>query len=126
MKHCNQGAKPLQGFGGAATKCKGLRAQPPRCRGLEGRSPPKVQSVRRAQSQDVGGPGGSAPWVYSRDPESSAPRDTLNYVVNRKVRATAAMTYTTIKSPYGGTMEVNPGFGPPTLTKVRHPLPLKG
>ena len=28
MKHCNQAANPLQGFGSAAAKCTGMRPSP--------------------------------------------------------------------------------------------------
>ena len=49
MKHCIQGAKPLQGFGGAAPMCRGLVAQFTRFIKF-GAQPPKVQRVQRAQT----------------------------------------------------------------------------
>ena len=50
MKRRNQKTTPHT-CAGAAPKCRDLRAQPLRCKGLEGRSPPGATSAE-----------GAAPW----------------------------------------------------------------
>jgi len=46
VNHWNQVAKPLQGLGTAASKCRGLNAQPPRCREFGKRSPQRCNAFR--------------------------------------------------------------------------------
>ena len=58
VKHCNQGAKPLEGIGRAASKCSGLGPQPP------GGAAPKAERVWGAQRTKMQGVrGAQLPWM---------------------------------------------------------------
>ena len=92
MKHCNQGTKLLQWFGGADPKCRGLGAQHPMCSGLVD-----------AASQGAEGPRAQLPGMErglrscnflkkcdgskERQPPKDSPMDTLpeehRYMVHR-------------------------------------------
>ena len=80
MQHCNEGAKPLQGFGGAAPKCGDLKAEPPRGNGFAGRSP---SNSARSSPWAARGLRGRAPQAHSGGPKDSAPQGMLNYAANR-------------------------------------------
>ena len=84
MNHCSQEAKPLQRFGGAAPKCRGLgKAQPPRCREFGGHCSPKCRRSGGAQPPGSGGLGGSARQVYSGSLGGQRLWGSLIYAVNR-------------------------------------------
>jgi len=89
MKHCDQGAKPLQRFGGAAPECRGLGAQPRYARGLGSVTLQGARNPRDAASRHARNPGGSARQVYSERPRGSAPQGSLSYAVNRTSMTTA-------------------------------------
>ena len=65
MQLCNQGAKPLQGFGGAVSKCR---------EGLRGAAHPSAACPGDAAPQDAKRPGAATPRYIPGVWEAAAPR----------------------------------------------------
>ena len=72
MKHCDKGAKPLQGFGGAAPSA-GVWGRSRQGAGGLGVQLPKVQRVRGAQHTGCAGSEGQRCLVIFGEPEAAPP-----------------------------------------------------
>ena len=105
VKHSNQGATPLQGFGGAALKCRSLGAQPRTCGGLGGAAP-----------QGAVDPGSAAPRVRGAAPSG---KRCVAYCRLKNSTLCMCMVYSSI---YSGTLDKNP---PLDLTEGTRRLDLR-
>ena len=68
MKLCNQGAKPLQGSGAAAPKCRGFGRSLQYAEGLGGAAPQSAERPGDAAPEDVG----AAPPGHRRGVQGAA------------------------------------------------------